>query len=77
MKIKATSMDGIFTLDLKKYDFIINRIIIFDMFGNQITSIEKPNNQQEINLSTQPNGIYHISAIFDDKQPPIRLKIFK
>ncbi|HNS42991.1 MAG TPA: hypothetical protein PKN22_09555 [Taishania sp.] len=77
MKLNDTAMEGVYTLELSQFDFAINKILIFDTFGNQIKNILNPQNQQTIDLSQHPNGIYHVSVIFDSEKAPIRLKIFK
>lgn len=77
MKIYPNSIKGIYTIESKHFDFKIKKIIVFDMYGNQISMIEHPSDKQEIDLSNSPDGIYHISAVFDQHHAPIRMKIVK
>lgn len=77
MKIYPNSIKGIYIIESKHFDFPLKKILIFDENGNQVNIIEQPSGIQEIDLSNSPDGIYHISAIFDQNEAPIRMKLFK
>jgi hypothetical protein len=77
MKIYPDSVKGIYIIESKHFDFKLKKIIIFDENGNQVNTIEQPSEIQEIDLRNSPNGIYHVSAIFDQNEAPIRMKLFK
>lgn len=66
-----------YTIESQHYDFQLRRIIVFDLHGNQVVSIEQPSDKQLIDLSDFADGIYLISAIFDKDHPPVRMKLFK
>jgi hypothetical protein len=76
VKIFPHPTKGIYTIESSDFDFKINKIIVFDVFGNQFIHIENPSEKQVIDLSNSPNGIYHVSAIFDQTLPPIRIKLY-
>lgn len=77
MKIYPNSIKGIYVIESKHFDFQLKKIIIFDENGNQVNTIEQPSGIQEIDLRNFPDGIYHISAIFDQNEAPVRMKLFK
>lgn len=77
MTIYPNTTKGIYILQSNLFDFQLKKIIIFDVFGNSVSIIEKPTENQEIDLREMPNGMYHISAVFDRNEAPIRLKLYK
>ncbi len=77
MTIYPNSVKGIYTLESNKFDLQLKKIIIFDMYGNYIHIIDQPSEKQEIDLRSHPDGIYHISAVFDKNEAPVRLKVCK
>lgn len=77
MKIYPNSIKGIYTIESRHFDFQLKKLIVFDMHGNQVYAIDQPSDVQEIDLRSYPDGMYHISGVFDQNQAPIRMKFFK
>lgn len=77
MTIVPNTTKGMYVIKSNLFDFQLKKIIIFDMFGNYIAIIEKPTSLQEIDLRNYPDGMYHISAVFDKNEAPVRMKIYK
>lgn len=77
MVIYPNSTKGTYTLELSQFDFQLKQIVIFDLYGNYVNIIHQPSDKQEIDLRNHPDGIYHISAVFDKNEAPVRLKVYK
>lgn len=77
MEICSNTKQGIYTIESRFFDFELKKIIVFDVFGNQLQIIENPDKKQEIDLRNFASGMYHISAVYDQEHPPVRIKIFK
>ena len=51
---------GLFTIELKRTDWLIDGIEIYTAIGNSLGALEMTGSNKEVNISTLPNGMYHL-----------------